>query len=168
MCSSDLINIKDVVNNTIKNFKNLTDKKDISIINKSYDYTIRTHSSLFKDLITNIYENAIKYNKESGKIYINFKENERYLNLIIKDTGIGIKKEQISRIFERFYVADKQRTRTLKSTGLGLSIVKHICDYLNFDISVESEYGYGTSFIISIPKNWFKNILIFDIIVTSK
>lgn len=162
------INIKDVVDNTIKNFKNLTDKKDISIINQSYDYTIRTHGSLFKDLITNIYENAIKYNKESGKIYINFKENERYLNLIIKDTGIGIKKEQIPRIFERFYVADKQRTRTLKSTGLGLSIVKHICDYLNFDISVESEYGYGTSFIISIPKNWFKNILIFDIIVTSK
>lgn len=147
------INIKDVVDKTIKNFKNLTDKKNISIINKSYDFTIRTHFSLFRDLITNIYENAIKYNKESGKIYINFEENKRYLNLIIKDTGIGIKKEKIGRIFERFYVADKQRNRTLKSTGLGLSIVKHICDYLNYDINVESDYGHGTAFIISIPKN---------------
>lgn len=147
------INIKDVVDKTIKNFKNLTDKKNISIMNKSYDFTIRTHFSLFRDLITNIYENAIKYNKESGKIYINFEENKRYLNLIIKDTGIGIKKEKIGRIFERFYVADKQRNRTLKSTGLGLSIVKHICDYLNYDINVESDYGHGTAFIISIPKN---------------
>lgn len=147
------INIKDVVDKTIKNFKNLTDKKNISIINKSYDFTIRTHFSLFRDLITNIYENAIKYNKESGKIYINFEENKRYLNLIIKDTGIGIKKEKIGRIFERFYVADKQRNRTLKSTGLGLSIVKHICDYLNYDINIESDYGHGTAFIISIPKN---------------
>lgn len=145
------INIKNVVESCIQRFKRLTDKKNIKIVNEIDDIFIRTHESLFTDLITNIYENAIKYNKVNGQIAIKYIKDRRFIKLIIEDKGIGIKKEDLSRIFERFYVADKQRTRTLKSTGLGLSIVKHICDYLNYDIKVESKYGYGTRFIISIP-----------------
>ena len=145
------INIKNVVESCIQRFKRLTDKKNIKIVNEIDDIYIRTHESLFTDLITNIYENAIKYNKVNGQIAIKYIKDRRFIKLIIEDKGIGIKKEDLPRIFERFYVADKQRTRTLKSTGLGLSIVKHICDYLNYDIKVESKYGYGTRFIISIP-----------------
>lgn len=145
------INIKNVVESCIQRFKRLTDKKNIKIVNDIDDIFIRTHESLFTDLITNIYENAIKYNKVNGQIAIKYIKDRRFIKLIIEDKGIGIKKEDLPRIFERFYVADKQRTRTLKSTGLGLSIVKHICDYLNYDIKVESKYGYGTRFIISIP-----------------
>lgn len=145
------INIKDVADRTILRFKRISDKKKISVVNKLDDISIRTHESLFTDLITNIYENAIKYNKVNGKIFLKYEMDKRYINLIIEDTGIGIKKDDTKRIFERFYVADKQRTRTFKSTGLGLSIVKHICDYLNYDIKVESKFGYGTKFIISIP-----------------
>ena len=147
------INIKNVVESCIQRFNRLTDKKNIKILNKIDDIYIRTHESLFTDLITNIYENAIKYNKVNGQIAIKYIKDRRFIKLIIEDKGIGIKKEDLPRIFERFYVADKQRTRTLKSTGLGLSIVKHICDYLNYDIKVESKYGYGTRFIISIPYN---------------
>ena len=147
------INIKNVVESCIQRFKRLTDKKNIKIVNEIDDIYIRTHESLFTDLITNIYENAIKYNKVNGQIAIKYIKDRRFIKLIIEDKGIGIKKEDLPRIFERFYVADKQRTRTLKSTGLGLSIVKHICDYLNYDIKVESKYGYGTRFIISIPYN---------------
>lgn len=149
------INIKNVVESCIQRFKRLTDKKNIKIVNEIDDIFIRTHESLFTDLITNIYENAIKYNKVNGQIAIKYIKDRRFIKLIIEDKGIGIKKEDLPRIFERFYVADKQRTRTLKSTGLGLSIVKHICDYLNYDIKVESKYGYGTRFIISIPYKWF-------------
>ena len=145
------INIKNVVESCIQRFNRLTDKKNIKILNEIDDIYIRTHESLFTDLITNIYENAIKYNKVNGQIAIKYIKGKRFIKLIIEDKGIGIKKEDLPRIFERFYVADKQRTRTLKSTGLGLSIVKHICDYLNYDIKVESKYGYGTRFIISIP-----------------
>ena len=145
------INIKNVVESCIQRFNRLTDKKNIKIVNEIDDIFIRTHESLFTDLITNIYENAIKYNKVNGQIAIKYIKDRRFIKLIIEDKGIGIKKEDLPRIFERFYVADKQRTRTLKSTGLGLSIVKHICDYLNYDIKVESKYGYGTRFIISIP-----------------
>lgn len=145
------INIKNVVESCIQRFNRLTDKKNIKIVNEIDDIYIKTHESLFTDLITNIYENAIKYNKVNGQIAIKYIKDRRFIKLIIEDKGIGIKKEDLPRIFERFYVADKQRTRTLKSTGLGLSIVKHICDYLNYDIKVESKYGYGTRFIISIP-----------------
>lgn len=145
------INIKDVVESSIQRFKRISDKKNIKVSNELDDIFIRTHESLFSDLITNIYENAIKYNKINGQITIKYKKDKRFIRLIIEDRGIGIKKEDLPRIFERFYVADKQRTRNLKSTGLGLSIVKHICDYLNYNIKVESKYGYGTRFIISIP-----------------
>lgn len=145
------INIKYVVDSSIQRFKRISDKKNIKVINELDDIFIKTHESLFTDLITNIYENAIKYNKVNGQITIKYNKDKRFIKLIIEDKGIGIKKEDLPRIFERFYVADKQRTRNLKSTGLGLSIVKHICDYLNYNIKVESKYGYGTSFIISIP-----------------
>ncbi|NVF10891.1 two-component sensor histidine kinase [Anaerococcus sp. AGMB00486] len=148
-----IINVKDIADKVVIKFKRISDKKNIEVINEINDIFIRTHESLFTDLITNIYENAIKYNKVNGKIFLKYQVYKRNTNLIIEDTGIGIKREDTKRIFERFYVADKQRTRTLKSTGLGLSIVKHICDYLNYNIKVESKYGYGTRFVISIPNN---------------
>lgn len=146
-----IINIKNVVDQSVNRFKRISEMKNIKVENKVCDINIKTHESLFTDLVTNIYENAIKYNKTNGQITIKCEKNKKNIKLIIEDRGIGIKKEDLPRIFERFYVADKQRTRTLKSTGLGLSIVKHICDYLNYDIKVESKYGYGSKFIISIP-----------------
>ena len=146
-----IVNIKNVVDESINRFKRISEMKNIKVENKVCDINIKTHESLFTDLVTNIYENAIKYNKTNGQIIIKCEKNKKNIKLIIEDKGIGIKKEDLPRIFERFYVADKQRTRTLKSTGLGLSIVKHICDYLNYDIKVESKYGYGSKFIISIP-----------------
>lgn len=146
-----IVNIKNVVDESINRFKRISEMKNIKVENKICDINIKTHESLFTDLVTNIYENAIKYNKTDGQIIIKCEKNKKNIKLIIEDRGIGIKKEDLPRIFERFYVADKQRTRTLKSTGLGLSIVKHICDYLNYDIKVESKYGYGSKFIISIP-----------------
>lgn len=146
-----IVNIKNVVDQSINRFKRISDIKKIKVENKVCDINIKTHESLFTDLVTNIYENAIKYNKTKGQIIIKCEKNKKNIKLIIEDRGIGIKKEDLPRIFERFYVADKQRTRTLKSTGLGLSIVKHICDYLNYDIKVESKYGYGSKFIILIP-----------------
>lgn len=146
-----IVNIKNIVDQSINRFKRISEMKNIKVENKACDINIKTHESLFTDLVTNIYENAIKYNKTNGQIIIKCEKNKKNIKLIIEDRGIGIKKEDLPRIFERFYVADKQRTRILKSTGLGLSIVKHICDYLNYDIKVESKYGYGSKFIISIP-----------------
>ena len=145
------VDIKEVVNSCIEKYQKISDKKNLTIKTDIESYKIKTSKSLFYDLVSNIYENAIKYNKMNGKISVSndIKANTYYL--VIEDTGIGIGKADITRIFERFYVVDKARKRNQKSTGLGLSIVKHIINYLEYDIKVESELGKGTKFIIEIP-----------------
>jgi two-component system phosphate regulon sensor histidine kinase PhoR len=75
------------------------------------------------------------------------------VEIIVEDTGIGIPKEHISRIFERFYVVDKSRSKKLGGTGLGLSIVKHIVHSHQGNISVESALGRGTKFTVTLPIN---------------
>lgn len=144
------VNVRDVCESCIKKFQYLTDEKSLDIENTVEDFSIKTHESLFVDLVTNLYENAIKYNIKGGKISLTSKKEDSKYYLSISDTGIGIKKEDLDRIFERFYVVDKSRTRTMKSTGLGLSIVKHICDYLEYDIKVTSKYCEGSTFTIII------------------
>jgi two-component system phosphate regulon sensor histidine kinase PhoR len=105
-----------------------------------------------KQLLINLLDNAIKYTEE-GKITITCIEEDNKLVLRVKDTGIGIAKDHLSRIFERFYRVDKGRSRKQGGTGLGLSIVKHIVELYNGNIQVESEPGTGTEFKISLPYN---------------
>lgn len=145
------VNIYDVVNDSIEKYQRISNKKNITVKNNIKSFKIKTSKSLFYDLISNIYENAIKYNKINGSISFSFYlENNTYY-LIIADTGIGIAANDTKRIFERFYVVDKSRKRNQKSTGLGLSIVKHIINYLEYNIEVESKLGEGTKFKIAIP-----------------
>ena len=145
------IDIYEVISFTIEKYKNLTDRKNIKVINDTNHYRIKTSKSLFYDLISNIYENAIKYNKLGGEIKVSADYRSNSFDLYISDTGIGIGQKDIDRIFERFYVADKSRKRNQKSTGLGLSIAKHIASYLGYDINVKSKLNEGTTFIIEIP-----------------
>ncbi len=145
------VNIYDVVNDSIEKYQRISNKKNIEVENNIESFKIKTSKSLFYDLISNIYENAIKYNKVNGSISFSYYlENNTYY-LIIADTGIGIAANDTKRIFERFYVVDKSRKRNQKSTGLGLSIVKHIINYLEYNIEVESKLGEGTKFKIAIP-----------------
>ncbi|MBM0047074.1 histidine kinase [Anaerococcus sp. mt242] len=145
------VDISEVVNATIEKYLRLTDNKNIKVINNIKPYKIKTSKSLFYDLVSNIYENAIKYNKVGGDITVSYELGENSYFLSISDSGIGIAPADTKRIFERFYVVDKSRKRNQKSTGLGLSIVKHIISYLGYDIKVESKLNEGTTFIIEIP-----------------
>ena len=74
------------------------------------------------------------------------------LDIAVKDTGIGIKEEHLSRLFERFYRVDKGRSREMGGTGLGLAICKHIVNTMNGYIEVNSKYGEGTEFLVTLPK----------------
>lgn len=103
-----------------------------------------------KQLFINLLDNAIKYTEE-GSITINCLEKENNLILEVKDTGMGIEKEHLSRIFERFYRVDKGRSRKMGGTGLGLSIVKHIVELYNGNITVDSKPGEGSTFKINFP-----------------
>ena len=148
--SKTQIDLKDEMDTIIKKFAQASDKRGIRVINRLDNFKIYSQKSLFVDLLSNIYENAIKYNKEGGEIEIYSILEASSIKVCIRDTGIGIANSDIKRVFERFYVVDKSRDRKVKSTGLGLSIVKHIADYLEMDISLESTLGVGSTFIINI------------------
>lgn len=108
-------------------------------------------------VVLNILTNAIKYTPEGGsiKVYVGFVYNDAYIKII--DTGIGIPKEDLDKIFERFYRVDKARTREMGGTGLGLSIAKEILDQNNSMIDIKSEVGKGTEVVIRIPTKQDKN-----------
>jgi two-component system, OmpR family, phosphate regulon sensor histidine kinase PhoR len=103
-----------------------------------------------EQMFINLIDNSIKYT-EKGSIKISLKEKEGKIEIVIEDTGIGITNEHLSRIFERFYVVDKSRSKKLGGTGLGLSIVKHVVMLHNGFIDVKSTPGSGTKFIIELP-----------------
>lgn len=102
-------------------------------------------------VIINIISNSVKYTDEGGKIdiYVGYVHNDAYVK--IKDNGIGIPKQDLNRIFERFYRVDKARTRQLGGTGLGLSIAKEIIEQNNGSINIQSELGKGTEVVLKIP-----------------
>lgn len=104
-----------------------------------------------EQLFGNLIDNALKYT-EHGSMAITFQENQNSVIIEIADTGIGIPKEHLPRIYERFYVVDKSRSRLLGGTGLGLAIVKHIVSTHNGSIKVASTPGAGTAFTVTLPK----------------
>ena len=112
---------------------------------------IKADKNGIERVILNVLSNAVKYTQEQGsiKIYVGFVYNDAYIKVI--DNGIGIPKEDLSRIFERFYRVDKARSREMGGTGLGLSIAKEIIEQNKGSIDIKSEYGKGTEVIIRIP-----------------
>ena len=102
-------------------------------------------------VVLNILSNAIKYTPDNGtiKVYVGFVYNDAYIKVI--DNGVGIPKDDLSRIFDRFYRVDKARTRELGGTGLGLSIAKEILNQNKGSIDIKSEVGKGTEVVIRLP-----------------
>lgn len=141
------VEIKDVITNIIELYKHKIDAKKLTVeVDVEEGLKKKVPAGMLLELYRNLISNAVKYNKEGGKITI--KVERRADNIIsrITDTGIGIAKEEMPRIFERFYMVDKGRNRNMSSTGLGLSIVKHIVEDLCGSIDVISEVGEGTTF----------------------
>ena len=103
-----------------------------------------------KQLFINLIDNAMKYT-EQGSVTVECYSDGNFLYFSVKDTGKGIEKEHLGRIFERFYRVDKGRSSKTGGTGLGLSIVKHIVEMYNGDIEVESQVGVGTKFLVKLP-----------------
>jgi two-component system phosphate regulon sensor histidine kinase PhoR len=105
-----------------------------------------------EQILLNLLDNAVKYTEAGGSIRIRIEGKGEAVRTSVSDTGIGIPRRDLERIFERFYRVDKARSRALGGTGLGLSIVKHLVQSLGGEISVESELGEGSSFSFSLPR----------------
>ena len=127
-------------------------KKGIKIYYNSTPTKILANHTMIMELVYNILDNAVKYNYENGKITVFAGEFLDYVKFIVKDTGIGIAKEEQERVFERFYRVDKSHSKTVGVTGLGLSIVKHAAICHNAKIEVKSELNKGTEISVLFPK----------------
>lgn len=104
-----------------------------------------------KQVLLNLLANAVSYTQENGDIMLRVEENDEDVHISVKDTGIGIDKDAIPRLFERFYRVDKARSRDTGGTGLGLAIVKHIVEVYDGKIMVESELDVGSTFHVYLP-----------------
>lgn len=138
----------DMVESVSESLALMADTKSIHIHNEiSEDQMIYADQSLFTQLLVNLIENAIKYGNQEGNIWITIEKTGTQCGLCIKDDGIGISKEDLPKIFERFYRADKARDRN--GSGLGLSIVKWIVELHGGKIFVESKPGEGTKITVT-------------------
>ncbi len=104
------------------------------------------------ELVENLVSNAIKYNKDGGSVTVSMTETDTGVCLKVEDTGIGIEKEHLPRLCERFYRVDKSHSKRIGGTGLGLAIVKHICAISDAELSIESEFGVGTTVTVIFSK----------------
>lgn len=143
---------KDIIQNVELLVMREAKSKNISIsVDIKDDVELIGDRDKFKQMLLNLVYNAVKYTEPNGSVIVSsFREKHDFV-LTVKDTGIGISKEDLPRIFERFYRVDKARSRNSGGTGLGLAIVKHIAISFNGVIDVESTLGKGTTFIIRIP-----------------
>nr|WP_303269567.1 ATP-binding protein [uncultured Clostridium sp.] len=149
--SNEKFNPNEVVEDVINMIKKEAAKKNISIeVEKKFNGLLVGDKDKFYQVVLNLTTNSIKYSNENGNVKIFTNKSKDKFVLMVKDDGIGIPKEDLPRIFERFYIVDKSRTS--KSTGLGLAIVKHIVKLFNGEIFVESEVGKGSKFTV-ISKN---------------
>jgi two-component system phosphate regulon sensor histidine kinase PhoR len=111
----------------------------------------RVNPALLEQAVTNLINNAIKYSEKSSTIKISATQTDSEIHISVNDQGCGIEKKYHERIFQRFYVVDKSRSRKLGGTGLGLAIVKHIAQVHDGSITIESQLGKGSKFTIHLP-----------------
>ena len=116
--------------------------------------------SRINQVITNIMSNAMKYSDKGATINIRLKEIDNFYHLEIEDNGIGMPKEALDRIFDRFYRVDKARSRAMGGNGLGLAIAKEIMDAHDGSIKVYSTLGKGTTMVLIFPKSELPDYMI--------
>lgn len=136
----------------VSGFQAQAKPKAITILNEiDAGARVRADRAKLEQVLTNLIDNAIKFNKEKGSIRIYSANEGQNLKVTIEDTGAGIPAKDLPRIFERFYRVDKARSRELGGTGLGLAIVKHIIELHNGSVGLDSAEGHGSSFWFTLP-----------------
>lgn len=129
----------------MSHLEDAAEKKGVSLKLTGIHSVVTGAEQIIEEMIFNLVDNAIKYNKPGGKVMVEIKRADEGVELSVSDNGIGIAKEEQERIFERFYRVDKNRSKDIGGTGLGLSIVKHGAIFHNARLSVESQIGKGTT-----------------------
>lgn len=145
------VDLSEIAGEAIGLLEKAAKERGIQIFYSKTPTIIKGNATLLGELVYNLIDNSIKYNRENGRIRIFVGERANGAEFSVKDTGIGIPKEDTERIFERFYRVDKSHSKKVGGTGLGLSIVKHVCAVHNAQIRVKSTVGRGTTIYVTFP-----------------
>ena len=146
---NEKIDLYSLSKSIVSRLKPVADKHNISLNVIGDTAYVQGTEKILDEMIYNLCDNAIKYNKENGIADVIISTTADKVNLTVRDTGIGIPKSEQGRVFERFYRVDKSRSKQAGGTGLGLAIVKHGAMYHNAEIKLEITEGKGTSITIS-------------------
>jgi two-component system phosphate regulon sensor histidine kinase PhoR len=148
------VRVDELFNNLIRDWKEKLTAKNLKVIVDlpSEELTFRADETRLEEVLHNLLDNAVKFSRENGQIHLQATRRGSDMVLSVTDYGLGIGKEHLPRIFERFYRADKARSRELGGTGLGLAIVKHIAQLHGGRVEAESELGRGTTIRVVLPE----------------
>lgn len=148
------LSINDLAELTLKRLRPIARKKDVEVIFESMrPVTAEVDEVKMTLIMTNLMENAIKYNHEHGQVTVVLDADHQYFTLQVSDTGVGIPEEDLPHVYERFYRADKSHSREMGGTGLGLAITKSAVLMHRGSITVSSKLGEGSTFTVKIPLN---------------
>ncbi len=145
------VRISPLLQEVCRTLEPIAQQCQVSIRTNCKPISMNANMQQIRELFSNLITNAIKYNKPGGNVDITVTSEAKEMIITIADTGVGIAEEDIPRIFERFYRIDKGRSKRVGGTGLGLSIVKHIVNYYDGSIKVDSKLGAGSKFTIHLP-----------------
>jgi len=135
----------ELANSVIETLRDKASEKHVSVSVSGESQLVEANKNMIDELLCNLIDNAIKYNKENGSVTVALSMENGFCKITVADTGIGIPSKHLNRVFERFYRVDKSRSKKTGGTGLGLSISKHITEHHGGRIALESEEGKGTT-----------------------
>ncbi len=146
--SPEKLSLKEIANEVKESLSPIAEQKKVTV-KVDGDGMVEMEKEHAVELVKNLTENGIRYNEAGGHVEIKITEVNGKTTLSVKDDGIGIEEEHLSRIFERFYRVNKSRSRETGGTGLGLSIVKHVCSLYGAEVAVKSKFGSGTTVTVT-------------------
>ncbi len=147
--SFESVDLYDIANKCVEALNINALNKNVTLSLSGEQCYIRGKAQLVEEMVYNLLDNAIRYNKENGTVTVTVTPLSKGASVSVKDTGIGIPAKYQDRIFERFFRVDKSRSKATGGTGLGLAIVKHITQLHGADLKLESEEGKGTQIIVT-------------------
>ena len=147
------LDLYSLVHDIFSTLHDAAEKQEVHMYMEGGSTILDTVPTVMEEVIYNVCDNAIKYNHRGGEVSVRLKDGGDVVRVIVKDTGIGIPKEDQERIFERFYRVDKSHSKEIGGTGLGLSIVKHGVSTLDGRLWLTSEPGQGTEITMEFPKH---------------
>ncbi len=147
-------NLVELLEEIIRKMQPLAKEKAINITFHPVQSNIiyKIDPGKFSQLMSNVLDNAVKYTNKGGSVNVDIKQLDKHISIEVKDNGIGIPEEEISKVFDRFYRVDKSRSGDSRSNGLGLSICKWIVEAYQGNIKIKSEEGRGTTLVITLSE----------------